>query len=866
MMYLRRCQIGGCAIVACLGSLFLTQTATFAQQVRVLGLDVSTYQGNLTPTTWATFKRATNQQVGGVFGDGRDFVIVRSSRGGTTGEDHRQGGYPSGNNTFFSASERYDDPYYVQNMNQATAAGLFAGSYHFARADIIASSTNSDGTTVGVANTGTDEADHFIQMAGPWMRPGYLPPVLDLEAGASQHTTAELSSYAVAFSDRIYQQMGIRPMIYVNSSYANSEVNSTVAASMTNLWIARPSSGDPLTTEPPPALPTYPNVYGVWNPSYPTIPTPQPWKFWQYNTGAGLNGYSGNIDKDAANGGMEFLKDYLVPAIWMNDSNGFWTAMTNWNSGQTPVAPVPGPGQLTPIGTQTLPTVRLPGSNDTVILDRSGAAITVTLDSGTHNIRKLYVRETLNFTGGSLSIKYVPSWDSTTNAAQFSGPVTLSGSAALSVHTLQVDATRVFTVNGGSLTFNTISLMPGTTPAKLVMGGDASFNCLTPTTATIANGAGSGSSGLLDLGAGTRAFTVNAAAELVVGVPVANGGLTKSGLGGMNLLSPNSYALGTTLAAGRLLVNNASGSGTGSGAVTVNGGTLAGVGIISGPVTVNTAGTISPGPGPSMETLTLQSAPVFNGTNFFKIDRNGGNSLADKLVLTAGTLNYGGTLAISNAGSALTGGEVFTNFSAPSYAGAFATTKLPTLAAGLNWYLGDLTVKGAIKVNRAPTTGPATFTRTSATQVQIPIANLLTNSADADGDVRTLIGTSLTTTNGVTLTTNSTYILYSNNSIVPDRFTYTISDGHGATASSTVDILPMPAPQFSGSPTVSSNSVTVHFTGGVGSVYYLERSTDLTVWVTISSNTVPSNGSVDYLDDFHDLAGPPSAAFYRLRW
>ena len=329
-------------------------------------------------------------------------------------------------------------------------------------------------------------------MAGPWMRPGYLPPVLDLEAGASQHTTAELSAFAVAFSDRIYQQMGIRPMVYANSSYVNSEVNSTVAASMTNLWIARPSSGDPLTTEPPPALPTYPNVYGVWNPAYPTIPTPEPWKFWQYNTGPGLNGYTNNIDKDAANGGKEFLKDYLVPAVWMNDTSGLWTSLSNWNSGQVPTAPVPGSGQLTPIGTQTLPIARLPGTNDTVVLDRPSSSIAVTLDSGSQNIRKLYMRETLNLTGGSLTINYVPSWDSTTNGAQFSGPVTMSGAASLSVHTLQVDSTRTFTVNGGTLTFNTITLMPGTTPAKLAMGGDASFNCLIPTLATITNGTGSG--------------------------------------------------------------------------------------------------------------------------------------------------------------------------------------------------------------------------------------------------------------------------------------------------------------------------------------------------------------------------------------
>ncbi len=105
-------------------------------------------------------------------GSGRSFAIIRSTRGGTTGEDHRQGGYPSGNNTFYNLSQRYDDPYFVQNMNFATNAGLFAGFYQRTRADILANTLNSDGvTTAGVANNGTDEGTHMIQMAGAFMRP-----------------------------------------------------------------------------------------------------------------------------------------------------------------------------------------------------------------------------------------------------------------------------------------------------------------------------------------------------------------------------------------------------------------------------------------------------------------------------------------------------------------------------------------------------------------------------------------------------------------------------------------------------------------------------------------------------------------------
>jgi hypothetical protein len=167
---------------------------------------------------------------------------------------------------------------------------------------------------------------------------------------------------------------------------------------------------------------------------------------------------------------MEFLKDQLVPALWVTSGSGEWTTLTNWNSGLTPVAPVQGPGQVARVGTMVLPATRLPGSNDTVVLDRPGENITVTLASGTHTIRKLYVREALNIAGGSLTVGYVSTADSTPIAAQFSGPVTLSGSGSLNIHTLQVDAAQAFTLAGGTLTFNTINLIPhATTPAKILI-------------------------------------------------------------------------------------------------------------------------------------------------------------------------------------------------------------------------------------------------------------------------------------------------------------------------------------------------------------------------------------------------------------
>ncbi len=81
------------------------------------------------------------------------------------------------------------------------------------------------------------------------------------------------------------------------------------------------------------------------------------------------------------------------------------------------------------------------------------------------------------------------------------------------------------------------------------------FNSLAGATATITNGTGSGTSGWIDLGGGTRAFNVAngaAAVDLFVDVPVSNGALSKTGLGTMRLGVANTYSGGTTISAGTL--------------------------------------------------------------------------------------------------------------------------------------------------------------------------------------------------------------------------------------------------------------------------------------------------------------------------
>lgn len=92
---------------------------------------------------------------------------------------------------------------------------------------------------------------------------------------------------------------------------------------------------------------------------------------------------------------------------------------------------------------------------------------------------------------------------------------------------------------------------------------------------------------------------------------------TKSGAGTQTLSAANTYSGSTTITSGLLLANNTSGSATGTGGVVINGGKLGGTGSLSGLVTLNTGGMISPGA--SVESLAT-GANTWNGGGLFDFE------------------------------------------------------------------------------------------------------------------------------------------------------------------------------------------------------------------------------------------------------
>ncbi len=142
----------------------------------------------------------------------------------------------------------------------------------------------------------------------------------------------------------------------------------------------------------------------------------------------------------------------------------------------------------------------------------------------------------------------------------------------------------------------------------------------------------------------TSTLAVTSGTNIYTGALSGAGGLTLNAGGSVLMFksaSPN-YSGQLTVTNGTLLVDNTTGSGTGSGSVTiVPGGTLGGTGVVAGPVTIN--GTLSPGNSPG--TLTVSNNLVVNSTAVLQYQLG----TSSDLTKVSGNLTLGGTLNVSDA-------------------------------------------------------------------------------------------------------------------------------------------------------------------------------------------------------------------------
>ena len=216
-------------IILLAGAFF--QYHSYHNEVRattVNGIDVSHYQGTV---IW-----------GDVFQEGYRFAFAKATEGTS-----------------------YVDPEFENNMKNGTAAGLYMGAYHFADPE---------------QDNATAEADHFISVISPYLKDGYLKPVLDLEEGSSLGKTA-LSNWVNIFMNEIRTKTGLTPIIYTNSNYADNYLDSSVT--QWPLWIANYGVSSPNT--------------GIWD----------TWAFWQYSDSGSVTGIAGSVDTDYYNGDLQSL-------------------------------------------------------------------------------------------------------------------------------------------------------------------------------------------------------------------------------------------------------------------------------------------------------------------------------------------------------------------------------------------------------------------------------------------------------------------------------------------------------------------------------------------------------------------------------
>ena len=236
----------------------------------------------------------------------------------------------------------------------------------------------------------------------------------------------------------------------------------------------------------------------------------------------------------------------------------------------------------------------------------------------------------------------------------------------------------------------------GMTNLVTVDGGTIDLNGFSPAIEGLTdNGAGNGL--ILNNGATASTLTVgyspsNSVAVTTYGSVLADGthpiSLVMNGLGMQTLTGVNTYSGSTTVSNGTLLVNAPGqiGLGAATNLVTVTGGTLGGSGTINAPVTVLAGGTLAPGAGAAAPaTLTLTGNLTLAGTNVMNVNKDLATN--DLVVLTTGTVNYGGVLAISTnqmVTTSLALGDSFQLFSAPAHAGNFSSIS-GSPGVGLGW-------------------------------------------------------------------------------------------------------------------------------------------------------------------------------------
>jgi len=200
----------------------------------LLGLDVSEYQGDI---DFAKVKAA-----------GASFVFIKATEGTTI-----------------------VDPKFATNWKAAQAAGIVRSAYHFFRP---------------MENL-QSQIDSFVATVSS-LAPGDLPPVLDVEVPEdwTQFTVAERVAMVTGWLQGVESKLGIKPIIYIDSSMVEDTFGSPDAFKDYLLWVADWTDA-----------------------ASPDVPKPwTDWTFWQYSDVGTIDGIDGDVDLDRFAGSLSDLQ------------------------------------------------------------------------------------------------------------------------------------------------------------------------------------------------------------------------------------------------------------------------------------------------------------------------------------------------------------------------------------------------------------------------------------------------------------------------------------------------------------------------------------------------------------------------------
>ncbi len=448
----------------------------------------------------------------------------------------------------------------------------------------------------------------------------------------------------------------------------------------------------------------------------------------------------------------------------------------------------------------------------------------------------------------------------------YAGNTTLGGSDSLGSGSLAI--VRLGTNNAlpygpgqGNVVFLQSAGMSGLLDLN---GNNANVNGLVSpvsTNAVVDNKSGSGTY-TLTVGAGDT----NSAFGGIIQNSSGNLALTKTGLGTLTLFGADTYTGNTTIGSGSLALSG-SGSLSNTRNVIIAGGAVFDVSGLSSTFALGAGQTLTNISGTGIVAGNLNLASGALALNY----TNG----TPALNVTNGTLAFNNNAVTINVSGTLTRGTY--KLISTNTGGAVASANLPASVTvnGLGTVVSSLSVSNGelyLTVDHPPVAAPMTVARTAGLRLLIALSDVATNWSDPDGDLVTLAGVNLVSTNGVTIQTNSSWILYPSSSPnANDRLSYSITDGWGGTNIGYINIV------VNGSVT-GTNSITGIITGTTNVVnawgipgysYILERTTNLApaVWIDVSTNTAATNGVINAADTFWDLGGvPPSSAFYQLKW